>query len=191
MIRATIVLMAVILGVIPFGASIVHAGPFDLFKRHKEMSPVTDKTYLEECGACHFPFQPGWLPARSWRKLLDPKALEDHFGDNAELELSDRSAIARLLERNATEHSDSTRAIKLRRSIKADEAPLRITQTRYINRKHAEIPDRLITGNDEVKSLSNCERCHTEADSGSFDDDTVVIPGYGAWGSWWPLHKVH
>ncbi|MBT6616074.1 MAG: cytochrome C, partial [Deltaproteobacteria bacterium] len=29
--------------------------------------------------------------------------------------------------------------------------------------------------------LSNCTSCHKEAEKGIFDDDTVLIPGYGRW----------
>jgi hypothetical protein len=60
-------------------------------------------------------------------------------------------------------------------------APLRITEVPYIRRKHHEIPERLIKANDKVKSLSYCDACHQQADKGSYDDDTVSIPGHGNW----------
>src|SRR5258706_14464593 len=56
----------------------------------------SNATYEKECGGCHFPYQPGWLPDRSWRKLMD--TLSQHFGDNAQLKAADREAgIAYLL----------------------------------------------------------------------------------------------
>jgi hypothetical protein len=61
------------------------------------------------------------------------------------------------------------------------EAPLRITEVRYIKRKHHEIPEKMITGNKDVKSLSYCDACHTQANKGVYDEDTVKIPNYPNW----------
>jgi hypothetical protein len=58
------------------------------------------------------------------------------------------------------------------------EAPLRITELRFIKRKHREIPEKMIKGNEQVKLLGNCNACHTQADKGSFDEDSVSIPNY-------------
>jgi len=58
---------------------------------------------------------------------------------------------------------------------------LRITEVRYIKRKHHEIPDKMIKGNKDVKSLSYCDACHTQAAKGVFDEDTVKIPNYPDW----------
>jgi hypothetical protein len=82
---------------------------------------------------------------------------------------------------HAADDSSYKRSKKIMLSLEDDQAPLRITQTRYIRRKHNEIPERMITGNDEVKALSYCDRCHTQAERGSYDDDEVRIPGYGRW----------
>ena len=62
-----------------------------------------------------------------------------------------------------------------------DETPLRITEVRYIKRKHHDIPEKMIKGNKDVKSLSYCNACHTQADKGIFDSDTVSIPNYPDW----------
>lgn len=40
--------------------------------------------YRTECGDCHLAFPPALLPAGSWRAVM--AGLEDHFGDNAELD---------------------------------------------------------------------------------------------------------
>jgi hypothetical protein len=39
----------------------------------------------------------------------------------------------------------------------------------------------MIKGNKDVKSLSNCDACHTQAGKGVFDSDTVKIPNYSDW----------
>ena len=150
------------------------------FERKSEVAPVTSETYKEECGAFHFPYQPGLLPAASWRKLLAPRALEDHFGENAELDEGLRMQLLTLLEQGAADTSYYKRSRKIMASLDG-ETPLRITEVPYIRRKHHEIPARLIKPNDKVKSLSYCDACHQQADKGSYDDDTVSIPGYGRW----------
>ncbi|MCF6235739.1 MAG: diheme cytochrome c [Gammaproteobacteria bacterium] len=146
-----------------------------------EIKPMKSELYNEECGDCHFPYQAGLLPEASWKKLLDPKALEDHFGDNAELDDETRIELLNILIADSADKSRYKRSKKIIASLSKNEAPIRIIDTPYIKRKHHEIPDKLITENDEVKSLSFCDTCHQKADEGNYDDDSVVIPGHGNW----------
>ena len=53
---------------------------------------------------------------------------------------------------------------------------LRISDLPLIVRTHVEIPAQLVAGNSAVKSLAECERCHTEAKQGVYDNDRVAIP---------------
>ncbi|WP_369602340.1 diheme cytochrome c [Hahella sp. SMD15-11] len=147
--------------------------------RKKGVEPVTNDTWAEECGACHVAYPPGLLPARSWKALLAPKALADHFGENAELDEDTLKVLTEYATTHAADQSLYKRSRKIMASIRDDETPLRITETRYIRRKHGEIPEKYIKGNPKVGSLSNCNACHTEIDKGVFDDDTVIIPGVG------------
>lgn len=150
--------------------------------RFKGVEPVKNALYQANCAECHFAYFPGLLPARSWRDLMAQKSLENHFGDNAELDEMDRRMIVDFLVNNAADDSHYKRSIKIRRSIADGDVPVRITKVPYIKRKHSEIPKRLIEGNPKVRSLSYCLNCHTEAASkGIFDDDTVFIKGYGEW----------
>ena len=66
-------------------------------------------------------------------------------------------------------------------SLSEDKAPLRIIEVPYIRRKHHEVYEDVVKKSDKVKSLSFCDKCHEKAKEGNFDDDTVVIPGYGNW----------
>jgi hypothetical protein len=150
-----------------------------LFGRHKGVEPVHDATFEEECGACHFAYQPGLLPRRSWARIMAPDALEDHFGDDASLEEPARAKIAAFLEAHAADDSGYKRSIKVRRSIPKDQAPLRITEVPYIRRKHADLGKERVQDNPKVKSLANCDACHRKAAEGVYDDDTVSIPGFG------------
>lgn len=151
------------------------------FKRQKEVKPVTDKQYQDECGECHFAYQPGLLPAKSWEKLLTAKALHDHFGDNAEMDKDALSGVLEYAVDNAADKSWYKRSRKIAVATAAGPAPLRITELRYIKRKHGDIPEKMIKGNNDVKSLSYCDKCHTQAAKGVFDADTVLIPNYPDW----------
>ena len=150
-----------------------------IFARTSTIPAVTNKLYVTECGACHFAYQPGWLPARSWRSMMG--SLEQHFGENAELDTETRLAITRYLEMGAADVKQNRKSRKIMRSIGRDEAPLRISTLRYMVNKHDEIPKRLIEGNAKVGSRANCTACHAKAASGYFDEHGVNIPGYGPW----------
>lgn len=156
-------------------------GLLNIFKRKYGIEPITDPLYEESCGECHFAYQPGWLPKASWKKLLEPSALEDHFGENAELEEEDRVKVLKFLTENAADDSSYRLSKKIMHSLKKGQTPIKMSKTRYLHRKHDEIPPRYITGNKKVRLLSNCDRCHTGAKKGIFEEDTVVIPGFGPW----------
>jgi hypothetical protein len=151
------------------------------FSRQKEVRPVSNKTYSDECGSCHYAYPPGLLPGKSWAKLLDEKALNDHFGENASLDKDALKSIHDYAMDNAADKSWYKRSRKIALATEEGEAPLRITEVRYIKRKHHDIPEKMIKGNKDVKSLSYCNACHTKADKGIFDSDTVSIPNYPDW----------
>jgi len=147
--------------------------------RGADVAPVTNPQYAAECGECHMAYSPELLPARSWRKLMS--GLEDHFGDNAELPAATRDALTEYLVAHSAEQSSSRRPQKILRSLSASDTPLRITETPYLRREHDEVPDRFIAANDKVRSLSNCAACHRRAESGSFAEREIDIPGVGRW----------
>ncbi|MCF6257265.1 MAG: diheme cytochrome c [Gammaproteobacteria bacterium] len=144
-----------------------------------DVAPVDNAFYKEECGSCHFPYQPGLLPARSWQRLMG--GLEDHFAENAELEAVDAEQLTAYLTENAADTSDYKRSRGISRSLAKDDAPLRISTTRYFKRKHHELPDRMVKDNPDVRSFSNCELCHERAAQGSYDEHQVKVPGYTDW----------
>jgi hypothetical protein len=136
-------------------------------------APISPQ-YAEECGSCHMAYPAKLLPAESWRKIM--ARLDDHFGENAELDEGARREIEDyLLQASAR---DSYR--KLFRNL-GDSAPLRITELPYFVHEHDEIPSRFVAGNERVRSFSQCNACHQNAERGLFDEDDVVIPGVGRW----------
>ena len=124
-------------------------------------------------------YPPGLLPTRSWKKLM--AGLENHFGDNAELDSETFKSISEFLVSNSADDSNYRRSRKIMRSLSNKDAPIRISKTPYIINKHDEIPDRLIKYNKKVNSLSNCSACHNKAEQGLFSEHGVNIPGYGRW----------
>ena len=144
--------------------------------RMKEVRPVTDTTWQAECGECHLAYQPGLLPARSWDALLQPEALARHFGVNAEIDAAALRSIRELALTYAADRSYYKRSRKIAVATTSGPTPLRISELPLIVRTHAEIPARFVAGNPAVKSLAQCDRCHTGAKQGVYDNDTVAIP---------------
>ena len=143
-------------------------------ERYRVASTGMDPRYQEECGSCHMAYPPGLLPSESWQKVM--AGLADHFGENAELD----SKQARDIEIYLVKHSRSIGYRKLLPDPETD-IPSSITELPYFKREHYEIPQRLVEENDKVGSLSQCNACHRYAEQGYFDEDSVVIPGFGRW----------
>jgi len=154
----------------------------DLGQEYREQDDDNDRrgampmnqAYAEECGSCHMAYPAMLLPQQSWRKIM--AGLEDHFGENAVLDATTRHEIEGYLVRESARLTYR----KMFRNL-GDAAPLRITELPYFVHKHDEIPARFVAGNERVKSLSQCNACHRDAERGRFDEDDVVIPGVGRW----------
>lgn len=161
-------------------ASTLFADDDDYFtKRKSGVKAVTNQLYLKECGSCHFAFQPGLLPERSWVKMMNN--LSDHFGSDATLEPGDRKALLKYLTKNAAEHAmQYKRSRRIVNSIATGSTVEKITDIPYFVRKHRRIPQRVIM-QEEVSSLSNCTACHTTASKGVYNERAIKIPNYGRW----------
>ena len=127
--------------------------------------PVADPVVAKECGACHLAFQPGLLPARSWRGIM--AGLADHFGEDASLE----PATAAQIERYMVDHAaDAGWFGRLLRTADGP-APLRITETGWFRHEHGEEEARWMAARRDVKTLADCGACHRGAAHGVYDDD--------------------
>ena len=79
--------LTILAAVMGCAASLVSVGTEERSKRvgaGKTIKFVADTTYTAECTSCHVGFLPGFLPMRSWNKIMGD--LENHFGENASLE---------------------------------------------------------------------------------------------------------
>jgi len=136
------------------------------------LKPVNNPTYDTVCGECHFVYQPELLPSASWKKILDQ--LDDHFGEELEINSESEKVISGYLIANSAEKSSAKIAIKIMKNI-GSQTPQRITEIPYIQKNHHEISQDIIKRK-SIGSLSNCSACHTTAKSGVYDDDKVKIP---------------
>jgi hypothetical protein len=155
--------------------------PHDAFADHdddrkehesKYIEPVNNQTFKQECGACHFAYQPALLPAGSWEKILSN--LPSHFGEEVSIPVKSKNIINEYLQANSAEHSSAKRARKILKSL-GGQTPMRITETPYIREKHHEI-DPSIYNRQSVGSRANCIACHPTAQQGNYEDDFVRIP---------------
>lgn len=140
---------------------------------------VTTDLYQEECGSCHLAYQPGLLPAQSWEQIMG--SLNDHFGENAELLQDDANTIRNFLLNNAAGRVNFGLPNKFMAAQKGKPYPLRITEMHYFRHEHDELGPDQVQKNPEVKSLSQCNRCHQGARQGLYDEHDVIIPGFGRW----------
>jgi mono/diheme cytochrome c family protein len=134
------------------------------------LQTAADPRYTEECGACHLAYPPGLLSRADTARLFD--GLADHFGDNASLDPKLTNDLRDFALANAGWSDRAT-------TSRSD--PPRITTTPWFVREHDEVPARLVAGNPEVGSFSNCTACHTRAQAGSFREREIDIAGYGRW----------
>jgi len=141
-----------------------------------QMSPEV-KLYISECSACHMAYQKEFLPKRSWNKMMD--TLENHFGVDATVEPEDKKTLTEYLTSASSKYIDR-HITKTAASSRGDETPLRISNTPYFKKEHRKIPRNLIKQK-EVKSIANCNLCHTNAQKGDYRESSIFIPNYGRW----------
>jgi len=94
----------------------------------------------KECGACHYPYARDWLPAYSWKQILDH--LDDHFGDDASI---DEKTRQRILSYMVGKRSTAI--------------PLRVTEMDWWRNVHGGATIDAYAQKNGF-SLSNCEKCH-------------------------------
>ncbi len=140
------------------------------------VAPTDLKLYEQECGSCHFPYQPGLLPALSWKQIIT--SLDDHFSENVSLEQGERIKIQNFLLDNSAGQINFGLPNKIMASQQDYPLPIRVTETQYFLHEHSEIPPRMVSGNSKVGSIGNCDHCHQRARRGLYDEHDVLIPGY-------------
>jgi hypothetical protein len=129
------------------------------------MPPVRDAVVQKECGACHMAFQPGFLPARSWNRMMGE--LADHFGEDVSLPDDQVRIIRDYLIANAGDVVNQGRARKYMQWVAPGGTPLRITENPDFLRKHRFADS--VWKDPKVMTKSNCLACHSGADRGLYE----------------------
>ena len=129
---------------------------------------LSHKAWQQECASCHVAYPPSLLPKASWRRMMS--GLDKHFGENASLDPATQADILKFLEANAANSGS-----KVPRRMAANEAPLRITETRWFVHEHDEVP-RATWSRKSVGSAANCAACHRQAEQGNYNEDAIRIP---------------
>jgi cytochrome b len=130
-----------------------------------------DPTYEQECGSCHMAYPPSLAPSSRWIAIL--ANLSDHFGEDASLEPAVAAKIRAYLTMNAAEKWDTRAAHELQRADPRD--PLRLTATPFWIRMHRGIPESVFKSR-AVGAKGACEKCHSDAATGRFDPQDIMIP---------------
>ena len=144
-------------------AAALAAAP-NAFADSRNMLPRNElAAYTQECTSCHMAYAPGFLPASSWTHMM--KTLDKHYGTDASLDAATVQQISTWL----TAHAGTYKRVA--------EAPPedRMTRSAWFERKHRKI-DPQVWKHASVKSAANCMACHTRADKGNYDDDSVSYP---------------
>lgn len=131
-----------------------------------------NKLWRAECGSCHLAFHPNLLPARSWSRML--REQDKHFGETLGLDTPTTQEIIAFLTKYSADTRMTEAAYKIGKSIPPAEAPQRITETAYWQRKHREIPDR-VWRDSSMGSKANCGACHLDAERGTFEDGATRL----------------
>ena len=124
---------------------------------------ATNPKWKAECGACHIAYPPKLLPTASWKALMG--GLDKHFGTDASLDAAATGEILAFLQNNASSRKPEPSA----------KPQLRITETRWFQSEHDEVPLRLWK-DPRIKSPSNCAACHTQAENGDFNEHNIHLP---------------
>ncbi len=128
-----------------------------------ESFSATNPKWKAECGSCHIAYPARLLPASSWKAMMG--GLDKHFGTDASMDTATAAEILAFLEKNAS-----------RRKVETSTKPqLRITETRWFQSEHDEVPARLWK-DPRVKTGANCAACHTKAENGDFNEHNIRLP---------------
>jgi hypothetical protein len=140
-------------------AGFAHTALADNNGRNVPLLPL----YKQECAACHVAYPPTLMPAASWTRIMTN--LSRHFGTDASLDPAAVKEISGWVDAHAGTY----------KRVSEEPPQDRITRTAWFARKHREVSSatwKLAS----VKSAANCGACHTEADSGDFNERNIRTP---------------
>jgi cytochrome b len=123
----------------------------------------TPASWSAECDSCHLAYAPCLLPARSWSAILAPGA--DHFGEDLALTPASRERLEAIA--GAPARRETWACWKMRASIPATQAPVRITDTPFWREAHWRMDSRDFNP-PRAAGRHDCGACHRDASSTTF-----------------------
>ena len=133
-----------------------------------------NSNFVNECASCHTLYLPHLLPKSSWVKLMKPKELLNHFGDDASLDEETRADIESFLVANSSENSTKEAAFYIGQKVKNKDI-IAITKTPYWKKRHENIAKEVFESK-KVRSRANCKACHSDIEKGLIEDINIKIP---------------
>lgn len=143
------------------------------YQPYTQPGVVHNTLWQESCSECHLAYHPSTLPQRSWERLFAEQ--DNHFDEELGLSEDDVAALLSYARANSAERVERELSWRTRRSVAADEAPLRITEIKYWKQTHAEI-DEAVWRSDKVNGRFNCAACHRDAEQGGFMNGAMRLP---------------
>lgn len=119
--------------------------------------------YKKECESCHVAYPPTLMPAASWSRIMGN--LPKHFGTDASLDPAAAQEISGWINAHAGTY----------KRVREEPPQDRITRTAWFDRKHREV-SAATWKLPAVKSAANCGACHTQADTGDFNERNIRTP---------------
>jgi hypothetical protein len=117
----------------------------------------------QECASCHTLYPPAFLPVESWKRIM--ANLEKHYGTDASTDAKSNLVITQWL----TQYGGTYKRIS------GTPPGDRITASPWFIKKHNGVSAGTWK-NPKIKSASNCVACHTGANEGNYDDESIVLP---------------
>jgi len=170
---ASFILLSVLAGSLFYLRGYITETTDNLYQPYKNSTLATNETWVEECSDCHSIYHPSLLPKRSWHKIFEQQ--NDHFGDELDLDVETLTILKIFFDANSAEWGVTESARKINASIPNGFVPIRITETGYWKKKHAEI-DLRYWSSEQVNSKGNCNACHLDADSSTYEDSNMRLP---------------
>ena len=125
------------------------------------VSAVKFQPYNETCGSCHFPYQPGLLPAVSWENVMSDT--KNHFGKDLKVSSVELRTMTRYLLDNSAGRVNDDISYNILQSLKYDSVVIQITKTPYFVNTHSQLDDK-----EKMKNIGQCDSCHQGAAQGKY-----------------------
>ena len=143
-----------------------------------EMKPLENKSIEGSCTQCHFVYQAGFLPKRSWERLFSDESLSDHFGEKVEMTDAVREEFLKYYLQYSADKRKNRTSKNIDRSISKSITPIEIATLEFIKEKHENLKKEMYDS-PKIRTVANCTACHGEdAKKGIYSEMDVEIPGW-------------